>query len=223
MQILLDVDDVILQNVEHFFALVEKEHGQKYDQDKFLNWGFHLTMTGMSREKIGECLQEMNHSADFEYLKPLPKSIETIKKLKTEGHQISLVSSCLPNDMPHLTEAMRMRQLKRLFGDDFFTEIHLIAMNPATLHGHGNKQEVLEQFSGDQTIFLDDSPKNHQHGLDAGIPNSFLFTRFWNSLEDSSCRINSWEEFHGKVQDISAKNHAIASSDREEVSALNND
>ncbi|MCV6599890.1 MAG: hypothetical protein OIF36_05405 [Alphaproteobacteria bacterium] len=202
MNILLDMDGVILKYSKAFLDFLSSKTGTKYNIEEIKQWGFSETVKDLTQTEINTYLEEMMRLPEIEQIEPEKNAIKIIKKLKNDGHLIYIVSSSLPEDSPEITTERRTRYLNKLFGDNFFEEIYLLPLNLKSHKGHGNKQDILIQFSGNQSILLDDSIKNCEQGLSCGIKNSFLFSQNWNLSNNNLQRVMSWEEFYLKVNEL---------------------
>jgi 5'(3')-deoxyribonucleotidase len=207
MEILLDIDDVILHTIKSYLNFVYIQTGYKYTRRDITTWDLATVMPNLEKKNIINLM--IQHASDRNSLlniPPIENSIETINKLKEDNHNISLISSSIPDITPELTRAYRKNHLKQLFGKDFFHNIHLLSMGNKN-DGHGNKSEVLRNYASknSQLIYLDDSPTNYKHGLEAGIKNTFLFTAPWNASIEKVNRINNWEDFYKTVKALQSK------------------
>lgn len=222
MDIVLDADDVIFRHLDGFFDFVEKKERIRYKSENMKSWNLSELMVDFREGYFLELIKEFAASEGFKQLKPYEDAVETIKKLKDEGHSIYIVSSCLPDKNPELTEKYRKENLKALFGEGFFEEIELLPVSPSSEGGLGNKGNYLKKFAGDNSIFLDDSFKNYKQGIKVGIKNSFLFSdNSWNKVLDAK-KSYSWKDFYNKVQKINKQLHNVVCSDPAPMPAFQN-
>lgn len=192
MKIGIDIDDTIADFYEVAFAYAQKytieELGRSAEaQDYTAKHHTYLNaMHGWSKE------EEMNFGHQYyqdilALEKPFTFAVETIQKLKSDGHEIVIVTARYPEDNFDVEKAT----LKWLEENNIvYDEIVLDA---------SDKAKVAVEKNID--VFLDDSFQNCVAVANKGIRAFIMNTRMNKSLVDDKIeRVYSWPDFYSKIK-----------------------
>lgn len=152
--ILLDCDEILLDMITPFSAFMKERTGKDCLEVRLYagEWSFFEN----DIEKFKTYVNEFHHSSYFRTLPPIPGAKEAIKRLKTLGQDLIIISAASPEEIPRLS---RIKNLEVIFGKNTFKEINLLPFMTS-------KKEILSSYP--KSFFIDDSPKNALVGLECG-------------------------------------------------------
>ena len=191
MRIGIDIDDTISDTYELSFAYAQKYTIEELGRDgKIKDFvASHHNYLNVMHSWTEE--EEMNfwhkyYGDIIKEIKPLTFAVETINKLKAEGHEIVLITARWPEpgcDIPGLTlEWLRENGI-------CYDEIVMDAQNKG--------QVALEKKID---LFIDDSFKNCQSVANVGIKTFLMNTRTNQGLEaENVTRVYSWPDINNRI------------------------
>jgi len=193
MKIAIDIDDTIFPTARGFI----KYHNQKYKTSKKFKECKNLhasKLFNLSFEEYIKRWREFTNTDDHNLMKPFPKSIEIIKKLK-KNNELYIITA-RNNSMTKNTKQL----IEKNFGKKFFKKIiHLDYKND----GKDQKHEVCKELK--IKLIVDDSLETILACSKEKI-NCILFnyrnTYNWNLYSKNNKYIqkaSSWKEIEKKI------------------------
>ena len=187
--ILTDCDGVILDWEEGFSVWMEHHGHKKVDGYQYLyNIGERY---GMSSEAGNKLVKQFNESAAIGFLPPLRDAQFFVKKLH-EQHQYKFI--CITSlSLDPYARQLRMRNLKKLFGDAFLEVI--------CLDTGADKDDILMEYGTKYpgNYWIEDKPENVNWGIDAGL-NGILVEHGHNMDYTGQANVVlNWEEIYNLI------------------------
>ena len=187
--ILTDCDGVILDWEEGFSVWMEHHGHKKVDGYQYLyNIGERY---GMSSEAGNKLVKQFNESAAIGFLPPLRDAQFFVKKLH-EQHQYKFI--CITSlSLDPYARQLRMRNLKKLFGDAFLEVI--------CLDTGADKDDILMEYGMKYpgNYWIEDKPENVNWGIDAGL-NGILIEHGHNMDYTGQANVVlNWEEIYNLI------------------------
>ena len=187
--ILTDCDGVILDWEEGFSVWMEHHGHKKVDGYQYLyNIGERY---GMSSEAGNKLVKQFNESAAIGFLPPLRDAQFFVKKLH-EQHQYKFI--CITSlSLDPYARQLRMRNLKKLFGDAFLDVI--------CLDTGADKDDILMEYGTKYpgNYWIEDKPENVNWGIDAGL-NGILVEHGHNMDYTGQANVVlNWEEIYNLI------------------------
>ena len=187
--ILTDCDGVILDWEEGFSVWMEHHGHKKVDGYQYLyNIGERY---GMPSEAGNKLVKQFNESAAIGFLPPLRDAQFFVKKLH-EQHQYKFI--CLTSlSLDPYARQLRMRNLKKLFGDAFLDVI--------CLDTGADKDDILMEYGTKYpgNYWIEDKPENVNWGIDAGL-NGILVEHGHNMDYTGQANVVlNWEEIYNLI------------------------
>lgn len=187
--ILTDCDGVILDWEEGFSVWMEHHGHKKVDGYQFkYNIGQRY---GMSYEAGSKLVKQFNESAAIGFLPPLRDAQFFVKKLH-EQHQYKFI--CITSlSLDPYARQLRMRNLKKLFGDAFLEVI--------CLDTGADKDDILMEYGTKYpgNYWIEDKPENVNWGIDAGL-NGILVEHGHNMDYTGQANVVlNWEEIYNLI------------------------
>ena len=187
--ILTDCDGVILDWEEGFSVWMEHHGHEKVEGYQYLyNIGQRY---GMSSEAGNKLVKQFNESAAIGFLPPLRDAQFFVKKLH-EQHQYKFI--CITSlSLDPYARQLRMRNLKKLFGDAFLEVI--------CLDTGADKDDILMEYGMKYpgNYWIEDKPENVNWGIDAGL-NGILIEHGHNMDYTGQANVVlNWEEIYNLI------------------------
>ena len=187
--ILTDCDGVILDWEEGFSVWMEHHGHEKVEGYQYLyNIGERY---GMSSEAGNKLVKQFNESAAIGFLPPLRDAQFFVKKLH-EQHQYKFI--CITSlSLDPYARQLRMRNLKKLFGDAFLEVI--------CLDTGADKDDILMEYGTKYpgNYWIEDKPENVNWGIDAGL-NGILVEHGHNMDYTGQANVVlNWEEIYNLI------------------------
>lgn len=187
--ILTDCDGVILDWEEGFSVWMEHHGHKKVDGYQYLyNIGERY---GMPSEAGNKLVKQFNESAAIGFLPPLRDAQFFVKKLH-EQHQYKFI--CITSlSLDPYARQLRMRNLKKLFGDAFLDVI--------CLDTGADKDDILMEYGTKYpgNYWIEDKPENVNWGIDAGL-NGILVEHGHNMDYTGQANVVlNWEEIYNLI------------------------
>ena len=156
--ILVDSDGVLL-DWEFAFEIWMREHGFNMLPDGKLKYSVSERY-GISEEQTNKLIKLFNESAAMGFLPPLRDAMFYVKRLHEEhGFQFHCITSMSDNENAIF---LREMNLKKLFGETAFKKITCLATCAP-------KDKELEKYKDSGCWWVEDTPKNVEAGLSAGL------------------------------------------------------
>lgn len=108
MRIIVDMDEVLFQFVEHVLERWNREKGTHFNRDDIDAWHMEETLGAGAYTKITEWLNEPDF---FDNLKPIPGAMEGVLSLMNSGHDV-VIATTVAADVTHAFDGKR-RSLQR--------------------------------------------------------------------------------------------------------------
>ena len=115
MRIAVDIDEVLCRTNDSFFEFFNKEHNTTFSREDVLDYNYS-SLEGFDKEYIFNIVVKFVHE-NVENFEIVPQSIEILKKLKSEGHELFILTSRWEN----LYDRTK-KWLDVSFGKDFLQE-----------------------------------------------------------------------------------------------------
>ncbi len=187
MIVLTDVDDVLLAWVRGFMKYM-KSKGYHLPNGKKRIYIYSLSEAyQIKEEKILELIHDFNESEEFGNLKPISRSVDSIKRMNDKGIKFVAITQC-----SNRIESIRLRKenLLNSFGD-VFQEIICLPMKSC-------KSDYLKLYT--PTIWIEDKPANAIIGYDLGHYPILLRRDHNHGFYDSRVTIaNNWTDIENYV------------------------
>ena len=186
--ILTDCDGVLLDWEEGFSVWMEHHGHEKVEGFQFMyDIGERY---GITKDQARKLIKTFNESAAIGFLPPL-RDAQYYVKMLAEKHQYKfLVLTSLSTD-PYAQE-LRMRNLKKIFGD-FFVDV-------ICLETGADKDEELailaKKYEGN--YWIEDKPENVEAGVNAGF-NGILIEHGHNMGYKGAFVAKKWEDIYNLV------------------------
>lgn len=192
MRIGIDIDDTIADSYEVVFA-----YAQKYTINELGRTGkienciakHHSYVNAMHNWNTEE---EMNFWHEYfgkiiTQIKPFTFAVETIQKLKEEGHEIVLVTARWPEDNCNIEQITL----------DWLSKNH-IEYNEIVLNARDKAKVAIDKKLD---LFIDDSFQNCTEVANTGIQTYIMNTRTNQGLEaENIMRVYSWPDIYNKIK-----------------------
>jgi len=92
MRILVDMDGVIADFLEHWCYVFNRRYNRDVQPFEIMTWSMHESIPGATREQCEDLIWEPGF---FLHLKPIYGAIDTLEKLHREGHEVVFLTACL--------------------------------------------------------------------------------------------------------------------------------
>lgn len=189
--IVTDIDDVVLQweypfhtwMELHGYLKVNDPNGYQHDVSKTYN----LTV-----KKTVDLVKAFNDSAAIGFLPPFRDSQYYIKLLH-EKHQYQFVAVTAASSDEY-AKKLRIRNLKKLFGDNTFIEYHILPLG-------ADKRSILKSLYAKYgpTYWIEDSPEHASAGQEIGYK-SMLMLHGRNKIDaDRFIAVPNWETIYNTI------------------------
>lgn len=179
MTILVDMDDVLEQLVAGWVAYLNERFGTNKSTEDVRSWNVSLAFPELTHEQVYSAVSD-DHLWDF--VKPMPGAVETLKKLIDEGHEVYIVTATG-------YETLRAKMEKVLFRYFPFLSWKQVIITE-------NKQMIR----GD--ILIDDGP----HNMTGGTYKKILFSANHNRDFDEAAvgaeRVENWDEVYLAIKRV---------------------
>ena len=179
MTILVDMDDVLEQLVAGWVAYLNERFGTNKSTEDVRSWNVSLAFPELTHEQVYSAVSD-DHLWDF--VKPMPGAVETLKKLIDEGHEVYIVTATG-------YETLRAKMEKVLFRYFPFLSWKQVIITE-------NKQMIR----GD--ILIDDGP----HNMTGETYKKILFSANHNRDFDEAAvgaeRVENWDEVYLAIKRV---------------------
>lgn len=179
MRILIDMDDVMIDFLQHWIDVLNGKFNKNVKYNDIYCWSMQVAYPDLTREQIFDVLYNEEFWAD---ISPKQGAITYIRRLIQDGHEIYVVTASDPL-------IMKFRQVYIL--NQFFPWIP--QENVIMAH---NKQMIL----GD--VLVDDNPKNLVNGNYRGLLMTAPHNQGYPERLSNLIRVNSWEEVYDLIDKI---------------------
>ncbi|MBQ2966868.1 MAG: hypothetical protein IJE10_01940 [Clostridia bacterium] len=179
MRIFCDADDVLINTVECWVELINRTYNQNVKPEAVTDWDATVAYPMLTAEQVYGVL---NADTLWHMVSPLPGSVEYLKKLIDDGHEVYITTAS-----DYHTATTKILNLLKMF--PYLTERHIIIIK--------NKQ-ILQGG-----IMIDDGI----HNLEGGNYQKILFTKPHNASYDAEkngmIRVHAWEEIYDIICKLS--------------------
>ena len=169
MRILIDMDGVMADTVEHWLSRYNEEYDDRLTHNDITQWEIHKFVKpecGLSMYKI------MEREGFFLDLKPMPHLSESMRELQDMGHDLVVVTATPTNSRTGLYD--KVKWLK------------------TNLPWFDANNFVSTSLKGvvDGDLLIDDGPHNI-----AGFPGATcVYDQPWNQLVAANHRVSGWRD-----------------------------
>lgn len=190
--LLVDIDGVVLNWNSMFDEhMIRLGHTLKEGYDTI----YHLPHRyDVEDSQMHEIVFKFNTSHAICELPAYKDALVYIPKLKKEGFEIHAIT-CIGDH--RVSRNFRKRNLKHVFGKDVFTSVICAPM-------YSCKGAFLEQWKGTGYVWVEDTPKHAQKGLEMGL-NPYIIPHSYNQGEYSHIpRVSHdtpWYDLYHIIQD----------------------
>lgn len=190
MRIAVDIDEVLCRTNDHFFEFFNKEHNTNFSREDVHDYNYS-SLEGFDKDYIFNIVVKFVHE-NVENFEIVPKSIEILKKLKLEGHELFILTSRWEN----LYDRTKI-WLEKEFGEDFFEGIFFIG---GVVHAKRCKSDVCIEEKFD--LLIEDAPKYALNTSEKEVL-VLLMDCPWNrNLNESKylVRVKDWNDVYDKIK-----------------------
>lgn len=188
----IDVDDTISDTYEVSFAYAQKYTVEELKRSgninhKNTNHHYYIRELHDWTKEEEYSFWEKYYEKILTQIKPLTFSVQTINKLKEEGHRIVIITA----RWPEKSFDIKATTIKWL-------EDNGIEYDDIVLDADDKKQVAIEK---NIDIFIDDSFKNCVAVSEAGVKTFLMETRVNQGFEDENVtRVYSWSQFYSVIK-----------------------
>ena len=188
MRIGIDFDDVVADSISFIVRLHNERYGTSLTRESMTSWRFE-EVWGTTLEEAIRRTNEFFAEDQVTGVAPVAGSVEAIKKLKEQGHELYILTGRSENDVEE-TE----RWIKHHF-PDVFKGVHygnFFTLNKN--HVFRKKLDTCRELGIE--VLIEDNDKTALECAAAGIK-VFLITTPWNKnfkTTPNIQRVHSWEE-----------------------------
>jgi 5'(3')-deoxyribonucleotidase len=183
LTILVDMDDTIEDLVPAWVGYLNQEHGTSVKPENVTDWDMSKFFPSLNTYDVYAPLglEEM-----WQAVKPKQGALRYLRKLKDDGHQLLIVTSC-----PCTSIMPKMRWVFYEYLDGIFDWDDVIITS--------HKQRVR----GD--ILIDDGVHNHTGGAYFSILMDASHNRSFDAESNGMVRVKTWEEIYTVVCDFAER------------------
>ncbi len=180
MRIGIDVDDTLCPTVDNFLIDFNKKFNKEIKNEDVIDYHFK-NFEDIEHDLFYKEIMEHIENKSKDYL-PYDDAMENLIKLK-RNHELFIVTARFSHIENHTHE-----WLDRVFGKDFFNEIHFTFKHEKRCKGF-----VCNKCNID--ILIDDAPHHCLNTANEGVK-VLMFDRPWNRKikHDNIIRVHSWAE-----------------------------
>lgn len=189
--ILTDVDGVLL-NWNDSFSTFMAEHGHPLDEGMLHSYTISDRHSVDSQTAIS-LIKDFNEGPYMESLKPLPDSVEYVRKLHELGFRFTCVTSLSDNPQ---AKVYRAKNLLDVFGP-VFSELVCLKMG-------ANKKQELSRWVDSGYFWIEDHPEQAEAGVSVGL-RPILIQHPYNAEYHSNKQFrtvpleNAWRDIYDMV------------------------
>ena len=182
-KIIVDCDGVLL-DWAYAFDVWMGEHGYQRIPNTNHHYGQALRY-GITEDEAYRHIKKFNESGCVGFIPAYKDSVEYVTKLHSIGWRFEIVSSL---DKDKYAQKLREKNLLHLFGNVFdFIDCGLD-------YNVGKESYLIERYSGKGYYWIEDSIKNAESGLKAGL-NSVIMDHDYNK-DWKGPRVKNWKEIY---------------------------
>lgn len=193
MNIGFDIDDTITDTYSAMFGYAQKytidvlKRSAKLEKLNNLTNHFYIQALHNWTDDESEEFFKKYYKQIVEETTPFPYAVETIKKLKDEGHRIILITARWN------IEGVSVKELTEKWLKEKQIPYDVLVVNAST------KKEAAIQNNLD--IFVDDSFENCKNVAEANIKTYIMDTRYNGGLDDERItRVYSWPHLEQEIR-----------------------
>ena len=181
-----DVDEVVLRWLPRFTLNAQEKGYKVVDTSKYL---IHEHFD-VPEHLVDEMVNEFSSSDVFRELDAIDDSIVYARKICEDfGYKFDLITACGEYEKDHVAHINRLFNVSTHIGAENIRDLFCVASSEA-------KRPVLERYRDKGYVWVDDSPKNVELGVELGYE-SYLYTTPYNiNVETSGKRVHSWQEIY---------------------------
>lgn len=176
LTILIDMDDTLENLCEIWTDMINETFGTSVIAKDIRTWDVEKVFVGVSKEDIFAQLikQEL-----WERVRPLPGSVEAVKKMIDDGHDVYIVTASHPSSVGTKINTFLFKYFP------FIDWNHIIIAS--------NKQMIR----GD--VMIDDGPHNLIGGKYYRILKSAYHNTDYDARAHGMVRIDNWEDIYNEI------------------------
>ena len=180
LSVLVDVDGVLERLVPPWVRALNVKYGTNVKPEEVTEWDITKFFQGLSRNQVFSPLHTKELWAN---LQPMEGAVEYLKKLKNDGHVVTLVTAAHPD-----TVLDKWKFINRNFPYISFNDI-IIAHQKQLIMGN---------------VLIDDKPENLLNGFYYGLLMDAPHNQNFDETQyDHITRVHNWEEVYNEVTKLS--------------------
>ena len=178
----VDLDDVVCSYVPALLQFINTQHGTEYTVADVKQWNIHECIE-REEQFVKAAMDHFMYSGGFSNLQPIPGAIETINRLKNNGHQIYFITS---------------RSSKATHDTYEWMDAHGLGIE--NIFFDRDKAWVAKRLGLD--MFVDDNLSNLDAISERGIE-TICFDHPWNRTfgRRAHMRYHKWEDIYNHIED----------------------
>lgn len=179
LTVLVDMDDVLENLFETWVSYLNRRYDTNVNVDEVFEWDFTKNFPMLSKEQIFKPLTEKDLWCE---VKPIPGSVEYLKKIIDDGHKVRIVTASHPD-----TVAVKLNNvLFKYFPFISYRDV-IISYDKKMIRGD---------------VLIDDYPYNLEGGAYIGLLMEAPHNRLYKTNERDIVRVKSWDEIYHKICEI---------------------
>jgi uncharacterized HAD superfamily protein len=185
MKIAVDLDEILAEFVEGFLKYHNAVYNTVFKKEDFFCYSMWIPMK-LEQKILIERVEEFFNSENYNYLKPVPGSIESVEKL-SKDYRLFIVTS-RPHQQFNLTKDWIDRYFPEMFTSIHFSHNHYMGGKGIT------KSEMCRRF--DFGLIVEDSIEYAMECAENNVK-VVLLDKPWNqekSLPNNIVRAYTWKE-----------------------------
>lgn len=190
MRIGIDLDEIVADTMPAIVNFHNEKYGTDLKKNHFHSYRFWEVWGGTRDEAIKK-IYEFSETDHFVKINPVAGSLNAIKKLKENGHELFVITG-RQNEIIKKTEEWIEKHFPEVFSGIHFANSYGFTGQPL------KKSAICSQLNIE--IMIEDDIDHAKDLAEAGI-RVFLFDQPWNQndLEKDVERVFSWEEIIDKI------------------------
>ena len=179
LNLMVDIDEVIFP-IGDSVHLISHEFGLHDNSEPWRNWSAHQQY-GCHPDEWWPMWTIFAERGGYINTPPIPGRVEALRHLYLDGHTINLVTA--RGFMQHADE---IRTWTAQWLEEFAVPHHRLVF--------ARDKVAAQAETGAYDLAVDDSPKNYEHLLSAGV-NVWLQTHTHNEAYEAECRVDDLWQF----------------------------
>lgn len=179
LTVLVDMDDTLENLCETWVGYLNERHGTNVHIDDVKEWDMTKAFPTLSKAELFAPLYEEEL---WKRVKPLPGSVEYVKRLLDDGHKVIVVTASHQNTVAYKLNNVLFRYFPFLTTNDV-----VVAYQKQLIRGD---------------VLIDDAPHNLIGGEYKGILMNASHNKQFDAKAAGFIRVANWEEAYNTVRNI---------------------